>query len=271
MSPLWRGRWGPDDNHSPMVVLGWVIYWLNSSHAWKMLGIYLSSIRCSDCLRLNMPTSRSWLRAAHNCSPLIFLWKEWTLLPRLLFFRQSLRFLGGLGPSGNSTNDCRGPKSRTTPAYLQWCSCYEILWIYFHCTSYNKSSKALDEGLRFAQSHQSSVTYVPQEFMVGSCPASGKTITHWKSMVWRWNLCLNWSLFCGDVNFREGNTSIPSIHPPQFNYSNQMFRLNNTNGVHFPYEKHHIYKRFAGGLAIVVSPNGCPQWADSALTNSMNW
>lgn len=35
------------------------------------------------------------------------------------------------------------------------------------------------------------------------------------------------------------------------------------NRVHFPYEKQHIYKRFVGGLAIVVCPNGCPQWADS--------
>ena len=145
------------------------------SHPWKMLGIFLSSIRCSDCIRLNMPTSRSsrselHITAAHSSS----FGKSGPF-----FLGRVCGFLGAwtLLSFGKSANDCRGHKSRTTQAYLQWCSCYEILWIYFHCTSYNKSSKALDEGLRFAQSHQSSVTYVPQEFMVRSCPCIWKKLS----------------------------------------------------------------------------------------------
>ena len=146
----------PDDNHRPMVVLGWVIYWLNGA-----------AIASGSTCQHHGLHSELHITAAHSSS----FGKSGPF-----FLGRVCGFLGAwtLLSFGKSANDCRGHKSRTTQAYLQWCSCYEILWIYFHCTSYNKSSKALDEGLRFAQSHQSSVTYVPQEFMVRSCPASGK-------------------------------------------------------------------------------------------------
>lgn len=175
-----------------MVVLGWVIYWFKWITRLKNAGHFSEFHKVQwlhQAQHANGPrSSRSELHitAAHSSS----FGKSGPFFLGLFFFRQSLRFLGGLrlGPSFFFVDRVQmivGATNQERQAYLQWCSCYEILWIYFHCTSYNKSSKALDEGLRFAQSHQSSVTYVPREFMVGSCPASGKTIIPWKKIVWR--------------------------------------------------------------------------------------
>ena len=91
-------------------------------------------------------------RATHNCSPLIFLWKEWSLLPRL-FVRQSLQFLGGLDPLvfGKGVSIVGAPNQEQHNHIF---SVADMLHL-FSLQKFQKSTKALDKGLGFPQGHQS--------------------------------------------------------------------------------------------------------------------